>query len=202
MAPVDTYVDPSKASDANSPPLTAEKSQGQKESDSSDAVSAAVDGSKEGSESEGASGNPEGQTQSGNKDLDREKKRGSPRGHDQNRNRARGVCGKELTLYMYMRRDSECLPQTLVKLDALYGSVTWPTTHPLTSHNTVHSTYICILANTAFMWTRESGSTQVNYPELPRFLFTWQQSLFLFASARIRYRPEWLRRLVSIDSLH
>ena len=95
MAPVDTYVDPSKASDAGSSPLTSEKSQGQKESDSSDAVSAA----QEGPESDGGSGNPEGQNQSGGKDVDREKKRGSPRGHDQNRNRPRGVCGKELTLH-------------------------------------------------------------------------------------------------------
>ena len=107
MAPVDTYVDPSKASDASSP-LTAEKSQGQKESDSSDTVSAALDRSNEGPDSDVASGNPEGENQSGSMDIDREKKRGSPRGHDQNRNRQRGVCGKELTLHTCTEAVSVC----------------------------------------------------------------------------------------------
>lgn len=133
MAPVDTYVDPSKASDAGSSPLTSEKSQGQKESDSSDAVFAA----QEGPESDGASGNPEGQNQSGGKDVDREKKRGSPRGHDQNRNRPRGVCGEELTLHTCAAAVSVCH----LWIDQTQISVACPPTHPFTPHNTVHSVH-------------------------------------------------------------
>lgn len=95
MAPVDTYVDPSKAGEVNSSPVPAEKSQ---EGDSSETPPAALDRNKEEAKSEDASGNPEGLNQSGSKEADREKKRGSPRGHELNRNRPRGVWDKILLL--------------------------------------------------------------------------------------------------------
>ena len=85
-------MDPSKAGETSSSPVTVERSQSRQEGDSSDTAPATLDRNKEEAKSEDVSGNPEGQNQSGSKEADREKKRGSPRGHELNRNpRPRGV---------------------------------------------------------------------------------------------------------------
>ena len=86
---MDTYVDPSKAGETNSSPTSTEKSQGRQDGNSSETPPA--DRTNKETKPEDASANPESQSQGGSKETEREKKRGSPRAHELNRNRQRGV---------------------------------------------------------------------------------------------------------------